>query len=169
MDTKIRLTRKPFSTALWLALVTAMTVLLCVGAGLWYSSERTADAIDGLHYTVAYRTDIHFTVTERENGITKHFVPRNTSRTDQQFLAELDCVEAVYENTLTGGYSPRFTPLGAVLNREDNNQPYDKVVFIATVTDIYTEKYPNIRYDLSKVGLGETSEVYGQRCTVKIE
>ena len=49
MDTKIRLTRKPFSTALWLVLVTAMTVLLCVGAGLWYSSERPADAIDGLH------------------------------------------------------------------------------------------------------------------------
>ena len=169
MDTKIRLTRKPFSTALWLVLVTAMTVLLCVGAGLWYSSERTADAIDGLHYTVAYRTDIHFTVTERENGITKHFVPRNTSLTDQQFLAELDCVEAVYENTLTGGYSPGFTPLGAVLNRDHNNQPYDKVVFIATVTDIYTEKYPNIRYDLSKVGLGETSEVYEQHCTVKIE
>lgn len=169
MDTKIRLTRKPFSTALWLVLVTAMTVLLCVGAGLWYSSERTADAIDGLHYTAAYRTDIHFTVTERENGITKHFVPRNTSLTDQRFLAELDCVEAVYENTLTGGYSPGFTPLGAVLNRDHNNQPYDKVVFIATVTDIYTEKYPNIRYDLSKVGLGETSEVYEQHCTVKIE
>lgn len=169
MDTKIRLTRKPFSTALWLVLVTAMTVLLCVGAGLWYSSERTADAIDGLHYTAAYRTDIHFTVTERENGITKDFVHRNTSLTDQQFLAELDCVEAVYENTLTGGYSPGFTPLGAVLNRDHNNQPYDKVVFIATVTDIYTEKYPNIRYDLSKVGLGETSEVYEQHCTVKIE
>ena len=76
MDTKIRLTRKPFSTILWLVLVTAMTVLLCIGAGLWYSSERTAAVIDELHYTVAYRTDIHFTVTERENGITKHFVPR---------------------------------------------------------------------------------------------
>ncbi len=169
MDTKIRLTRRPFATILWLVLVTAMTVLLCIGAGLWYSSERTAAVIDELHYTVAYRTDIHFTVTERENGITKHFVPRNTSLADQQFLRELDCVEAVYENTLTGGYSPGFTPLGAVLNRDDNNQPYDKVVFIATVTDIYTEKYPNIRYDLSTVGLGETSDIYEQRCTLKIE
>ena len=169
MDTKIRLTRKPFSTALWLALVTAMTVLLCVGAGLWYSSERTADAIDGLHYTVAYRTDIHFTVTERENGITKHFVPRNTSRTDQQFLAELDCVEAVYENTLTGGYSPRFTPLISASADNRLNEGYDEVIFIAKVMELETTHYPDEQYDFSRVRLGGVENWCNQDCLLQIE
>ena len=128
MDTKIRLTRKPFSTILWLVLVTAMTVLLCAGAGMWYSSERTAGIIDGLHSTTAYRTDIHYTVTDTEDGRIVSYIPRRTSITDQMLLAELDCVEAVYENTLTGGYSPRFEPVSASINRDTNNQGYDELV-----------------------------------------
>ena len=169
MDTKIRLTRKPFSTALWLVLVTAMTVLLCVGAGLWYSSERTADAIDGLHSTTAYRTDIHYTVTDIENGTMWSFEPRDTSVEDQKLLAELECVEAVYENTLTGGYSPRFTPLISASVQNQLNEGYDEVIFIATVVEMETIQYPDYVYDFSKVKLGGVEYQYGQSCILQIE
>ena len=169
MDIKIRLTRKPFSTILWLVLVTAMTVLLCAGAGLWYSSERTAGIIDGLHSTTAYRTDIHYTVTDTEDGRIVSYIPRRTSITDQMLLAELDCVEAVYENTLTGGYSPRFEPVSATINRDTNNQGYDELVLVGTVTDIQSLEPTSERYDLSGVGLGEVDSYYGQSCTIQIE
>ena len=169
MDTKIRLTRKPFSTALWLALVTAMTVLLCVGAGLWYSSEQTATVIDGLHSTTAYRTDIHYTVTDIENGTMWSFEPRDTSVEDQKLLAELDCVEAVYENTLTGGYSPRFTPLISASVQNQLNEGYDEVIFIATVVEMETIQYPDYVYDFSKVKLGGVEYRYGQSCLLQIE
>ena len=163
MDTKIRLTRKPFSTILWLVLVTAMTVLLCAGAGLWYSSEQTAAAIDGLHSTTAYRTDIHYTINDLEGGREWSFIPRDTSAEDQQLLKTLDCVDAVYENTLTGGYSSRFTPVISPA-AGDLNEGYDEVIFIATVTALETEYYPEDRYDLSKVGLGEIEYNSSQIC-----
>lgn len=169
MDTKIRLTRKPFSTVLWLVLVTAMTVLLCVGAGLWYSSEQTASIIDGLHSTTAYRTDIHYTVTDLENGTMWSFEPRSTSSADQKLLAELDCVEAVYENTLTGGYSPRLTPLISPSAQNQINEGYDEVVFIATVMELETIQYPDYQYDFSQVKLGGVENWYSQSCILQIE
>ena len=169
MDTKIRLTRKPFSTALWLVLVTAMTVLLCVGAGLWYSSEQTATIIDGLHNTTAYRTDIHYTVTDLENGTRWSFEPRDTSVEDQKLLAELECVEAVYENTLTGGYSPRFTPLISASADNRLNEGYDEVIFIAKVMELETTHYPDEQYDFSRVKLGGVENWCNQDCLLQIE
>ena len=168
MDTKIRLTRRPFATILWLVLVTAMTVLLCIGAGLWYSSERTAVIIDELHDTVAYRTDIHYTVTATENGQNWFFRNRNTSYTDQKLLRELDCVEAVYENTLTGGYSPRFSPLIRNGNVNAVNEGYDEVIFIATVTEV-EEGWVDDPYDLSPVKLGGIERQSSQSVKVQIE
>lgn len=168
MDTKIRLTRKPFSTALWLVLVTAMTVLLCVGAGLWYSSERTAVIIDGIHDTMAYRTDIHYTVSDIENGQAWSFTNRNTSRTDQKYLAELDCVDAVFENTLTGGYSNRFIPLVRNMDINRIDESYDEVIFIATVTELQPG-WVDDPYDLSFVKLGSIERRCSQNAIVKIE
>ena len=169
MNIQIRLTRKPFSTVLWLTLVTAMTVLLCVGAGLWHSSEQTAAIIDELHSTVAYRTDIEYTITDTENGRKWSFTPRNTTIPDQQLLAGLDCVQEVYENTLTGGYSPRFIPSVPVTLKDDFNESYDEVVFIGTITEMETEPYPDRQYDLSGVKLGEIETPCGQACTIQIE
>lgn len=169
MNIKIRLTRKPFSTILWLVLVTAMTVLLCAGAGLWYSSEQTAAIIDELHSTVAYRTDIDYTITDAEDGRTWSFTNRNTTITDQKLLAGLDCVQEVYENTLTGGYSPRFTPSVPVTLKDDFNESYDEVVFIGTITEMETEHYTFDQYDLSQVKLGEIEHRCAQACTVQIE
>lgn len=168
MNIKIRLTRKPFSTILWLVLVTAMTVLLCAGAGLWYSSEQTAAIIDELHSTVAYRTDIEYTITDTENGRRWSFTPRNTTIPDQQLLAGLDCVEAVYENTLTGGYSPQFSPAVRGVSASYIDEGYDEVIFIATVTEI-EPGWIDDPYDLSFVKLGEIECASGQSVMVEIE
>lgn len=168
MNIKIRLTRKPLSTILWLVLVTAMTVLLCAGAGLWYSSEQTASIIDDLHSTIAYRTDLPYTIISIENGQMWSFEIRNTSVTDQQLLAELDCVEAVYENTLTGGYSPSFRPLVRGVDVNSIDEGYDQVIFIATVTEIEAG-WVDGPYDLSAVKLGGIEYTSSQNVKVEIE
>lgn len=42
MDTRIRLTRKPVTTVLWGILAVAMSVFLCVGTALWFSTANLA-------------------------------------------------------------------------------------------------------------------------------
>ena len=57
MDIKIRLTRKPLTTALWTILTAAMALLLSVGAAMMYSSGSLVDILDGYHTSIAVRTD----------------------------------------------------------------------------------------------------------------
>lgn len=169
MNTKVRLLRKPFTTALWLTLVTVMTVLLCVGGALWYSSESAAKIIDELHSTLAYRTDLQYTVTDQENGRTWSFQPRTTSPEGQKLLKELDCVEAIYDHTLTGGYSPSFTPLISHGAFYEADESYDSVLLAATVTDIREEYRDEDAYDLTAVGLGGVETHISLAVTVTVD
>ena len=57
MDIKIRLTRKPMTTALWVLLTAAMALLLSVGAAMLYSSGSLSGILDGYHTSIAVRTD----------------------------------------------------------------------------------------------------------------
>lgn len=153
MNIKFRLLRKPFTTLLWGLLVTVMTVLLCVGGALWYSSESAAEIINGLHSTVAYRTDRAYQSTPTANGVSYSFENKTLSSDGRKLLENMDCVEAVYSHTLTGGYSPAFSALcgsGYMMN-----ESYDNIVVVATITKI---EQPDETWaetlDLSRMDLG---------------
>ena len=47
MDIRIRLTRKPVTTALWVILTAAMALLLSVGAAMLYYSGSLTSIQDG--------------------------------------------------------------------------------------------------------------------------
>ena len=57
MDIRIRLTRKPVTTALWVIFPAAMALLLSVGAAMLYSSGSLTSILDGYHPSIAVRLD----------------------------------------------------------------------------------------------------------------
>ena len=156
MNIRFRLLRKPFTTLLWALLVTVMTVLLCIGGALWYSSESAAEIINGLHSTVAYRTDRAYQKPDKANGVSYSFENKTLSADSKELLENLDSVEGVYIHTLTGGYSPDFRALCGSYGYM-TNESYDNVVVVATITKI---EYPHPSetwtetLDLSRMGLG---------------
>ncbi len=170
MDLKIRLFRKPFTTVLWVTLVTAMTVLLCIGGALWYSSESVAGIIDDLHATVAYRTDRNRISERTEYGMSYRFENKSISDESRQLLEELDCVEAVCVNTLTGGYSPKFSPMLGNGCYENVDESYDDVLLVVTITHLSEpEPMRYSTYDLSPVNLGGIETTHSIEVEVHIE
>lgn len=154
MNIKFRLLRKPFTTLLWGLLVTVMTVLLCVGGALWYSSESAAETIDQLHNTVAYRTDRAYQVTQKANGVSYSFENKTISAESRKLLESLDSVEAVYTHTLTGGYSPALLPVTGNRTYHNVDESYDDVLVIATISRLGEPTPAYEAYNLSQVGLG---------------
>ncbi len=154
MNLQIRLFRKPFTTVLWVTLVTAMTVLLCIGGALWFSSESVAGIIDDMHKTVAYRTDRATTRTETATGMSYTHEDKTLSQSSRKLLESLDCVKGIHTHTLTGGYSPSFKPLISTGAFHMVNESYDDVIVVVTVTDavIEDDEYQET-YDVSLLNL----------------
>lgn len=152
MDIQTRLFRRPVTTALWGLLVTAMALLLCTGAALWYSSENLVTTLDGMYTAVAFRTN----KTVTQDGTRFHVSPEHLMQEDVDFLESLGSVEAVHFHTLTGGYSPLFTP---VLNLDPYssyyiNESYNDVVLIGKLVDMgHFEQSEYSSTDLSSLGL----------------
>ena len=88
MNTKIRLSRKPLTTALWTLLVAAMALLLSVGAAMMYSSGSLAGILDQYHTSIAVRTDRATYAFEEEEGVRWQFEDKSLAQTDiDQLLA----------------------------------------------------------------------------------
>ena len=107
MNTKIRLTRKPLTTALWTILVAAMALLLSVGAAMMYSSGSLARILDKYHTSIAVRTDRATYANEEEEGVRWQFEDKALTQSDVDQLMAMDSVEDVYFHSLTGGYCPQ--------------------------------------------------------------
>lgn len=158
MDIQKRLFRRPFTTILWGVLVTAMALLLCVGAALWYSSENLVNTIDPMYTAAAFRTDE--ATTEMGGHYTR--VPNHLMQEDVEYLESLDSVEAVLFHTLTGGCSPSFSPVvatgpGSTFSLEpyqDVNESYDDILFIATVQRKEAVWPTLVPSDMTAFGLG---------------
>lgn len=168
MDWKKRLLRRPVTTVFWLLLVTAMSLLLIVGFALYRSSGNLSRVLDSHHTTVAVRTDQATTGTAIEGGVKWETIPHGLSQEEVDFLEGLPGVENVFFHTLTGGYSPAFTPIIGVkdtmIGRTDAcymvNESYDDVLAVVEITAIY-EKTLTGSYDMTALGLtAEEPEYY---------
>lgn len=146
MDIKTRLTRRPVTTVLWTLLVTAMTVFLCVGTALWYSSANLFQTLDEYHSAVAYRLDrtSQYVPGTGENG---HWNVTDRSLKEEQVaeLEAMDSVKKVHFHTLSGGYSPSFESVLGVRNGSihcfewyhQSCESYREVMVMGTVEKIH--------------------------------
>ena len=118
MDTRIRLTRKPVTTALWGILAVAMSVFLCIGTALWFSTANLAAVLDEHHAAVAYRKDRGVQQNDDPSSPGIEYTVEDRNLTEQQVdqLAAMDSVKGVHFHTLSGGYSPSFEPVLGVTN-----------------------------------------------------
>ena len=141
MNTKIRLTRKPLTTALWTILVAAMALLLSVGAAMMYSSGSLAGILDKYHTSIAVRTDR----THREEDVMWSngeywpmvvYSDKSFSEEDKIWFESLDCVEEVYFHTLTAAYSPELTPAIDPADAAEPGSRYAGVVLVGQITEL---------------------------------
>lgn len=150
MNTKLRLTRKPMTTALWAFLAVAMSVFLCIGAALWFSTANLAAVLDEHHAAVAYRKDrgVQQNDDPSEPGISYQLESRRLSEEQVARLAAMDSVKGVHFHSLSGGYSPSFEPVLGVTRGTKNafdwyhlsTESYREVMIVGTVERIHWMK-----------------------------
>lgn len=155
MDTKLRLTRKPLTTLLWTILAVAMSVFLCIGTALWFSTANLSRVLDEHHAAVAYRRDrgVQRVDDPSEPGISYKLEDRRLSEDQVAQLAAMDSVKGVHFHTLSGGYSPSFEPVLGVTNglRASFNryhlstESYREVMIVGTVERVHWKEEPELR------------------------
>ena len=142
MDIRIRLTRKPMTTALWVILTAAMALLVSVGAAMLYSSGSLTSILDGYHTSIAVRTDRWH--SEEEMILDNGMVVKNTVFEDKAFdeqdaayFESLDCVEEVYFHTMSAAYCPQFVPAMSAGRLDGFDDAYNNVMLVGEVTKLY--------------------------------
>lgn len=155
MNIKLRLTRKPLTTTLWGILAVAMSVFLCIGCALWFSTANLAAVLDEHHAAVAYRKDrgVQQNDDPSDPGVSYRLENRKLSQKQVDQLAAMDSVKAVHFHTLSGGYSPSFEPvlgvtngLRASFNRyHQSTESYKEVMIVGTVERVHWKEEPELR------------------------
>ena len=142
MDIKIRLTRKPMTTALWVLLTAAMALLLSMGAAMMYSSGSLTGILDGYHTSIAVRTDRWHSEEEKvlDNGVVFYntvFEDKAFDEEDAAYFESLDCVEEVYFHTMSAAYCPQFVPAVSSGRLDGFDEAYNQVLLVGEVTRLY--------------------------------
>ena len=155
MDTRIRLTRKPVTTALWGILAVAMSVFLCIGTALWFSTANLAAVLDEHHAAVAYRRDrgVQRVDDPSSPGVEYKTEDRSLTQSQVNQLASMDSVKGVHFHTLSGGYSPSFEPVLGVTNGLKasferyhlSTESYREVMIVGTVERVHWKEEPVLR------------------------
>lgn len=140
MDIQKRLTRRPLTTVLWIVVVTAMTVLLIVGCVLMYSSGSLVGILDDYHTSIAVRTDpASWEVATPWGYNVVEWEDKSFTEEDAAYFESLECVDAVYFNTLSGAYSPSFVPLISAGAYHQADESYHDVLVVGEVLRINTD------------------------------
>lgn len=155
MNTKLRFTRRPVTTVLWGILAVAMSVFLCIGAALWFSTANLAQVLDEHHAAVAYRKDrgVQQNDDPSSPGIEYTVEDRNLTEDQVAQLAGMDSVKGVHFHTLSGGYSPSFEPVLGVTNGlrasferyHLSTESYREAMIVGTVERVHWKEEPVLR------------------------
>ncbi len=134
MNIRIRLLRKPLTTALWLLLTALMSAFLLVGFSLWFSTSRLAENLDKNTIAVAVRSDQ--ALLSRGNTVVPE--ERYFTQKDKSYLESLDSVKAVRSHTLSGAVIPQLTPVLEMSRYKSyesggNPLPYCNAVIVGTL------------------------------------
>lgn len=135
MNIPIRFIRRPVNTLLWLSVLTAMSLLVYLGANLLHSALQARDTIDASHITVANVKPSNF-------GDSIQFLTEE----ELHQLEQLDYVQSIDLRRFSMGYSPQLQSTLALHHWAADdyldpyaqcNQSYDDVLMAGTVTDLY--------------------------------
>ena len=178
MNTKIRFFRKPVTTISWIAVLTAMALLLGIGANMLHSAQSLLDIIDQHHTTIAVQT--------LEKGLTPagnwNKLSATLSEREVYELENLDCVKDVDMRMLTGAYIPELSArlaLGKGYGTQTNydamswdstmNESYNEVILTGTVTHAWYEDGESFFYDISELGIGIEEPVNSRQYNAIVE
>lgn len=179
MDLRKRLFRRPVTTALWLVVLMAMSLLLNVGAGVVHSAQELPAVIDQHHTTIA----VQKTRVEKVGDATWRHYPIELTQAEIDELAAMDMVESVDLRTLTGAYIPELTsrlglrPWGDLCAMDVDqyatwfaNDAYKGVVLLGKVEQAWMDPYDHTYdFDLSQVGGPELCQVREMYALLNIE
>lgn len=181
MDWKKRIFRRPAVTTAWIAVLTAMSMLLGVGANLLHSADSLLETIDQHHTTIGVQTI--------EAGLTAMGNYQNLSVTLSKYeleeLRALDSVEMVDLRTLTGAYIPELMGQVALMDwgtfcktdvdirnaETKTNDSYNEVVFVGTVVDtVVTDMgYVNEPPPIDCTEIGGSEMMYDMQCYAVVQ
>ena len=152
MNTKIRFFRKPVTTISWIAVLTAMALLLGIGANMLHSAQSLPDILDRHHTTIAVQGGEELSWLEPA---------------DIEKLSQLEMVEKIDLRTLTGAYIPELNAQiglndwGTICKQDPDhanhttNESYNEVVLIGTIEESWMwdeqEQYRQY-FDMSDLG-----------------
>lgn len=159
MDIKTRLFRRPLTTILWSILVISISLLVGVGSALRYSSSNLLPILDGLHTSVAMRTDRASESIKTDRGAIWTMESKYFTQDDYDYFMGLEAVKDIYFHSLTGGYIPELLPALGVQEQYGNyseyydnaNESYDDIVLKGTVLRVL-EEYEPYTMDMSMFG-----------------
>lgn len=179
MDLRKRLFRRPVTTALWLVVLMAMSLLLNIGAGLVHSAKELPAVIDEHHTTIA----VQKARVEKVGATTWRHYPIQLTQTEIDELTAMEMVKSVDLRTLTGAYIPELTsrlglrPWGDLCAMDVDrhaswyaNTAYKGVVLLGKVEQAWMSPYDyTYDFDLSQVGGPELCQVREMRALLNIE
>lgn len=165
MNTKTRLFRKPVLTALWLAALMVMALLLNVGAGMLYSASQLPEQVSQHHTTVAVpKAPGEVEIELPDGSVVTGIDSGNMSDEELQALEDMEQVEKVTINYLTAAYCPQFRPvLGFRYQFETAqndlcamcNSSYNEVMLVGTIIGRREAVWP----DTGEIGMYLRMEV----------
>ena len=167
MDIRKRLFRSPVTTVLWTILLTVMALMISVGSALMYSSGSMAGILDQYHTSIAVSTD-QSEYEEVWDGMTVWVAEdMKLFQEDIDYLKNLDSVEEVYFQTLTGGYCPDFIPALGAERYSNINETYYNVMVAGKVVKILQMQDEGYTYDMTNIGLSDQEPLI--QCYLEIE
>ena len=149
MTGRIRLSRRPGVTLLWLAVLTAAALLLCVGSGVLWSVIGLQDYMDQRFTSVAVLTRTQEQMEELEQsmaagGLGEVLSAPVLSQQELDQLSVMPQVRMVDARGLTAAYSPSLRPVSSVETEKayntDLDAPYNQVMLVGRVLQADTTR-----------------------------
>ena len=149
MTGRIRLTRRPGVTVLWLAALTAAALLLCVGSGVLWSVIGLQGYMDKHFTSVAVLTRTEEQMEELEQsmaagGLGEVLSAPVLSQQELEQISAMPQVRMVDARGLTAAYSPSLRPVSSVETEKayntDLDAPYNQVMLVGRVLQADTTR-----------------------------
>lgn len=151
MTGRIRLTRRPGVTVLWLAALTAAALLLCVGSGVLWSVIGLQGYMDEHFTSVAVLTRTEEQMEELEQsmaagGLGEVLSAPVLSQQELEQISAMPQVRMVDARGLTAAYSPSLRPVSSAETKKayntDLDAPYNQVMLVGRVLQADTTRTP---------------------------
>ena len=151
MTGRIRLTRRPVVSIVWLMALTVAALLLSVGSGVLWSVMGLQDHMDERFTSVAVLTRTQEQMQEEENfmaagGLGEVLSAPVLTQQELEQISSMPQVRMVDVRGLTAAYSPSLRPVSSAETEKayhtDLDAPYNQVMLVGRVLQAETTRTP---------------------------